>query len=285
MNNGSVLIVGCGQLGNAMAPALTPGKGWRAHGMRRNVSAIATGINAVAADYTNAAGFARVLDELQPDYIVLTLTPAARNEEGYELGYVQPLKNLLAGLSYTPRHIVFVSSTSVYSQHSGEWIDEDSTAEPNGFSGATMLRCEQLLRDSNLSFTALRCGGIYGAGSGRLLAQVRDGQFSSSNHYTNRIHYQDCSAAIVHLLEKHSCGEPVSDTYLCVDSSPCQKQEIEQWLAAQLGVNYSSDPGSASSSSRNPGSKRCDNTRLLASGLTLRYPSYKEGYRAMIDAL
>ncbi len=286
MNPQSILIVGCGQLGNAMAPMLEPTDAWRVFGMRRNVAAVAPGIEAIEADYTDANAFANVLQRTKPDYVVLTLTPAARTAEAYETCYVQAVRNLLAGLNHSVRQLVFVSSTSVYSQHNDEWIDETSPAEPTGFSGQTMLECERLLKASGLSFTALRCGGIYGAGSGRLLTQISKGDFSSSKHYTNRIHFKDSAAAIVPLLEKRRRGDSLADIYLGVDSSPCRKTEIEQWLAEQLGVAYTGpsnvDSTAKEVAARQPGSKRCSNKRLLDSGFEFQYPSYKEGYAAMI---
>ena len=282
MISSSVLIVGCGQLGNRLPDYLDESL-WQLSGMRRRVADVAPGIKAIAADYTDAESLHRVLAELQPDYIVLTLTPASRSAEGYERGYLRGVKNLLASLLYRPRRIVFVSSTSVYAQSNGEWINEESSASATSYSGSTMLACEQILSASKIPSTSLRCGGIYGGGSIRMIEKIQRGEFSASQHFTNRIHAEDCSAAIAHLLELDRRGESPAELYLGVDSAPCKKGELESWLAEQLGVPYNAaltEPRSV----RNPGSKRCSNQRLIDSGFVFRFPDFKHGYSALLAA-
>ena len=98
----------------------------------------------------------------------------------------------------------FASSTSVYAQHQGEWVDETSPTESESFSGRCIRHGEQLLADYPWPAVAVRFGGIYGPGRTRLIDSVRDGSASRSPGapiYTNRIHRDDCARVLEHLLD------------------------------------------------------------------------------------
>ena len=69
--------------------------------------------------------------------------------------------------------------------------------------------------------------------------------------------------------------------YLGVDDAPVTLCEVLQWLAEELGVAGPSNNADAPAA-RLRSNKRCDNARLRASGYRLRYPSYREGYRALL---
>ena len=70
--------------------------------------------------------------------------------------------------------------------------------------------------------------------------------------------------------------------YIGVDSDPAPRYETESWLAAQMGVEVK--PCIEKVAERGAGHKRCRNNRLLDSGYQLRYPGYKQGYRAVLAA-
>lgn len=215
------------------------------------------------------------------DAVALTLTPTEYSPAAYELSYVETLRTLLPVWQRNPPGlIVFVSSTSVYHQADGEWVDEQSPTHPAHFSGQTLLRAERLLLDSGLSSCVIRFAGIYGPGRDFLLRQVRSGKGGSTD-FTNRIHADDCAGVLVHLMRRHWKGESLAPRYLGCDSNPAPGTEVRRWLAEQIGV----DSGSLIPSvSERGGNKRCDNSRLLELGYSLRYPSYKEGYSALLTS-
>ncbi len=281
----SLLIIGCGAIGNAIAAQNSRKSEWRIHGARRNIDKLAPQIVGHNVDYTDALALNQLLSDCTADYLLLTFTPSEYTSDGYQRTYVAGMRNVLAAIKQPPKRILFVSSTSVYGQHNDEWIDETSATSPSGFSGQAMLQCEQMLADSGLPATVIRCGGIYSSQSTRLIEAVREGRFSKSKHFTNRIHRYDCAAAIRHLLTLDACGKGVQGCYLGVDSDPARKQDVERWLAVQLGVDYDEHihgGNDASESQRNAGSKRCSNQRLLASGFEFRYPGFREGYEEAI---
>jgi Nucleoside-diphosphate-sugar epimerases len=215
------------------------------------------------------------------DAVIITLTPADHTPAAYERAYVETLQNLLpVWRAQPPGLILFVSSTSVYHQSDGGWVDEESEVLPEHFSGRCLLRAESLLRESDLPVCIVRFAGIYGPGRDFLLRQVRAGKGGSAE-FTNRIHADDCAGVLAHLLRRHFAGEALEPLYIGCDSGPAPAAEVRRWLAEHIGV----DPNSlVPSTSERGGNKRCSNRRLLASGYRMLYPSYREGYGALLTS-
>lgn len=208
---------------------------------------------------------------------VITLTPDEFTDLGYRQAYVDTLEHLVAAWrARPPKLILFVSSTSVYGQTDGSWVNEDSATESSNFSGQRILEAEQVLRTSGMRHSVLRCAGIYGPKRDFLLRQVRAGKGGGSADYTNRIHVEDCAGFIAHLVRLFEAGEPISDTYLVCDSRPAPGKDVRAWLAQRLGLSAGD---LIETTSARGGNKRCANNRLLSTGYRLRYPDYQAGYR------
>jgi nucleoside-diphosphate-sugar epimerase len=175
------------------------------------------------------------------------------------------------------RRVFFTSSTAVYGQAAGEWVDESSETTPAHFSGARLLEAERLLLEHDVPATVLRCSGIYGPGRTRLIDNVRQGSATPSQRFTNRIHRDDVAGAIAYLLRQ---PEP-PPLLLLSDDAPTPDTEVIGFLAQLLGVP-APPPGAVAGPAGRGGHKRCRNARLRATGYELRYPSYREGYGAML---
>jgi nucleoside-diphosphate-sugar epimerase len=242
------------------------------------------GFNSLQMDVTDSASLA-LLQEMHFDYVLVTLTPAAFNDQAYQQVFVTGLDNLLNNLRLPIRRVLFVSSTSVYQQSEQEWVDETSATEPTSFSGQRLLEAEQLLTNSPYIGTSIRFAGIYGPGRRRLIDQVlaKEGSPESPILYTNRIHRDDCVGFLWHILQRDWQGQSVEPLYIGVDSAPVTMREIKRWLAQELGVDPNQLKPGNSATRRN--SKRCSNRLMLDSGYRLSYPTYKEGYRAVIADL
>ena len=213
--------------------------------------------------------------------VVITLTPAEYSDVAYQTAYVETLRTLLPLWQRRPPGlIVFVSSTSVYHQNDGGWVDETSETRPEGFAGRRLLEAEGLLRDSGLPSCVLRFAGIYGPGRDLLLRQVRAGKGGSSD-YTNRIHITDGAGFLAHLLQLSLRGEKPAPLYLVCDSDPAPGAAVRLWLADRLGVPAADLQPSTAERGAN---KRCSNRRLLATGYRLLYPSFRDGYGALLDS-
>jgi nucleoside-diphosphate-sugar epimerase len=274
-----VLIVGCGDIGVRLAHCL-PQDAYEVTGLRRNPPVDLPFLRYQACDVTNAEELAEVLMQ---DFavIVISMTPSERSDAGYERAYVKTCRNLVKGLgaqSLTPRLVIFVSSTAVYGQLDGSWVDENSPTQPVGFSGERLLEAEAVIQNSSYPNIIVRFSGIYGPNRNRLIEQVRQKRASASTHFTNRIHADDCARSLAHLIESYRKGEKLQPIYLATDSAPAPMVEVVTWLADQMGVmEFLSE-----TATNERGNKRCSNQRLLDSGFVFRYPSFKDGYARLL---
>lgn len=281
MNGADILIAGCGDVGGALAERLRDA-GHRVAGLRRRAGLLPAGIEPLAADLGEPATFA-ALRERHFDIVVVTGAAGRFDEDHYRRVYVEGLANLLGVLRGEP-HVLLASSTAVYHQCHGEWVDEDSPTEPHGFSGRILLQAEALLRERAAHrATVLRLGGIYGPGRERLLREVVAGIGCAREpvRYTNRIHREDCAGILQFLVGRLLRDEALAPLYLGVDSEPAPMWEVRHWIAAELGVALDDAAGGAPGG-RAPGSKRCSNRRLLEAGYALRYPDFRAGYAPLI---
>jgi nucleoside-diphosphate-sugar epimerase len=273
----SLAIVGCGDLGLRLAGLLPDA--WRVTGLRRDPRALPPRIAGLAADYGNAGDLA-VLAGLAPDYLITTLKPIGRDVAGYWRGFADATRHVLGGLGeHRPRAIFMVSSTRVYGEQDGGWVEEDSPLSRDDDAAGAIIDAEQQLIGSPHRGVLLRCGGIYGEPGGRLLERVVCGRICPSQplRYSNRVHRDDVAGLLWHLLQQAECGEPLAPVYNVVDDCPAPQHEVEQWLAEALGVTASAVAAPVSA-----GHKRCRNRALHASGYHLRYPDYRAGYRAVL---
>ena len=275
----NVLLVGGGYVASALADRLLAA-GTKISIIKRYPCEVAKGVSLILADITKSIDL--TLHE-EFDAVVYSLSPDEHTEEAYQLAYVEGVNctlSLLRKSSSLRGPLFFTSSTGVYAQANGEWVDEESPTEPQDFSGNIILEGETILRESEFSSVVLRFGGIYGPGRDRIISDVKSGaaHLSSRPHFSNRIHRDDCAGILFHLL---ATGVQ-EGTYLGVDSEPVDRNELIRWLAAELSAP---DPvvGEAPPRRETRGNKRCSNKKILESGYKFQYPSFREGYRALIE--
>jgi nucleoside-diphosphate-sugar epimerase len=277
----SLLIAGCGDVGTRLGLRLAAA-GWRVHGLRRAVEQLPAQILPVAGDL-QADACPPAWPTAGLDYLVYCAAASVSDEAGYRAAYVDGLRRVLGWLAQhgqRPRRLLFVSSSSVYGQQGGEWLDESSPAEAAGFSGRIMREAEQLALHSGIAASLVRLTGIYGPGREWLLNQVRQGYRVASEPplYGNRIHVDDAAGLLACLLQADARGVTLEDCYLGVDDEPAPLHEVVAWLRGQLGVSHWAEQSSV----RRAGSKRCSNARARALGWAPEYPSYREGYAAIL---
>lgn len=267
-----LLIAGCGDLGQRLAHRL-PADQWQVTGLRRRPEKLPAGIDGLAADLADPASLAPLASR-HFDAVVYQATPAAREPEAYRQTYVQGLANLLDRVQ--PARLLFVSSTAVYGQQDGEWVDEQSPTRPDAFNGQILLEAESLAHQ--FGGVAVRFSGIYGPGRERLINGVRQGRLRcrpQPPEWTNRIHAEDCAGVLAHLLALPD-PEPI---YCASDNQPASRCEVLDWLADRLAVaRPERDPVQSGAGQ----GKRVDNRRLRASGYHFEYPDFRRGYGALL---
>src|SRR5262245_6976008 len=252
----NVLIAGCGYVGSGLARRRVE-RGDNVFGLRRNPVALPSGVAPIAADLAVPRSLAELPAAL--DVVVYAASPGGRDDAFYRTTYVEGLRNLLAALAaqrQKPRRTIFVSSTAVYGQSRGEWVDETSPTEPTHFSGRRLLEAEAMLRESEFPGVVLRLAGIYGPRRTRLVDEVRQGRAAIARggpRYTNRIHRDDCAGALDHLIE---LAEPAA-CYLGVDCEPEDEAVVLRWLAGVLGASPPRVGGADQRRAPRGGNKRC----------------------------
>lgn len=279
----SVVIAGCGDVGSRLATQLLQA-GWQVHGLRRDVARLPAGVRPLPGDLASST-CPPAWPAQAPDYLVYCAAPGSSGEEAYRATYVDGLRHVLgwlAGRGQRPRRLLFVSSTGVYGQENGEWVDEASPCQPGGWPGRILLEAEALALGSGIPASVVRLAGIYGPGRRWLLGQVRAGYRVASEppQYGNRIHAEDAAGLLACLLQADARGLALEAMYLGVDDEPAPLHEVVGWLRARLGIEHWAEQ----SATRRAGSKRCSNARARALGWVPRYPSYREGYAALLDA-
>ncbi len=269
-----VLLVGFGQLAHLLARSLV-NKHFQVTGLKRT-------------PIQNSAIEMRYLDLQKPeqlstlstefDYVVITLTPDEMTLQGYRQGYFSNVENLL---NHFHNHdskpcFIYVSSTRVYGQHQGEWIDETSETKPQSDKGHVLLDTEKLIQSTDGGII-VRFSGIYGGQRQRFFDRVKAGIELQQTPplYSNRIHQVDCAGVLEFLIIQHSKGNLDDSLFLASDTSPAPIYEVAEWLA---GTYHCPMPKALIKPPNTDQGKRCNSAKLQDMGYVFRYPSYKQGY-------
>jgi nucleoside-diphosphate-sugar epimerase len=284
-------ILGCGYIGLELGRQLTA-RGHDVVGVRRSKEGVETikeaGFEAIQADITDPEELAGVPDT---DALVFAASSGGRNADAAREIYVRGLETVIKQFTERedpPERLVYTSSTGVYGDHDGDWVDEEAPIEPTTEKTRVLKEAEEVALDSPISGTVVRFAGLYGPGRYRL-ERYLDGPVTEG--YLNMIHQEDAAGVVRFLLEEDLArGEVV----LAVDDEPASKWEFADWLTAQCGVaeppketkdERLDDPDlSGPARRRILTSKRCSNEKLHQLGYEFSFPTYREGYRAAIKA-
>jgi len=287
-----VAILGCGYVGLRLGRQLTD-EGHDVVGVRRSdagLDAIAdAGFEAVRADLTDAASLTAVPDA---DWLVYAASAGGRGSDAARAAYVEGLRTVVETFgerASPPDRLVYTSSTGVYGDHDGDWVDESTTPDPATERQRVLREAERVAlsetADRGIDGTVVRFGGLYGPNRYRM-DRYLDGPVTDG--YLNSIHGDDAAGAVAHLLTADAARDEV---VLGVDDEPVSKWAFADWLAEQCSVSppkkwtvaeRAAAEGGVSRRAR--ANKRCANDRLRELGYDFRYPTVREGYRPAIQA-
>jgi len=208
---------------------------------------------------------------------------------------VDPVLQLHASELHSQRWIAYLSSTSVYGDAGGDWVDEESPlrARPEDVKAWPRVQAEAAWLRLQSPVHVFRLGGIYGPGRSVLPALLNSRSESASQRgrdgkrWTSRCHVDDIVSVLLASMAKPAIG---SRLYNVCDDNPAPRSEVVTFasrLLSKSGVAEEPNNDAAQQTApRRSGEKRVCNQRIKDElGIRLRYPSYREGYRAMIDAL
>lgn len=273
-----ILQVGCGSLGSLIAEA-TLAQDHELTIVRRSHKAVPPGAQVLYLDVVAGESLS-TLHTIKADILLYCLAPV--EGQSYQQTYVEGLRHVLAHVSLSQlKHVFFISSTGVYGEQQGEWIDDDTPAIPVDAEGQVILEAERLLDELDCGHTALRVSGIYGPKRLYLLRLLQNpARWPTKTHWTNRIHELDVAAAVVHLYQHLADGKSLLGHCILTDGVPAAQHEVLQWLAAQQNLPAPETPPLQPQSG-----KRIRNGFLQQIGFKLQFADYRAGYASILSSL
>ena len=289
-----IAILGCGYVGLELGRQLAPDHD--IVGVRRSEAGVErikhAGFDAIKADVTDPDDLARVPDI---DCVVFAASSGGRGADAAREVYVDGLRTAIESFGareQSPDRLIYSSSTGVYGDHDGKWVDEDTPIEPTTEKTEVLAEAERITReeavDHGMDGTVARFAGLYGPDRYRL-DRYLDGPVTAGD--LNMVHRDDAAGAIRYFLDVDIARDEV---VLVVDDEPVSKHAFAAWLADECDAprpekrtkaeRLADGDLSEAARRRIETSKRCANDKLHDLGYEFTYPTYREGYRAAIDA-
>lgn len=185
--------------------------------------------------------------------------------------------------------IGYLSATSVYGDHDGQLVDENTPTSPSNERGLLRLKAEQSWLSLGLPVHIFRLGGIYGNQRNQIKSVI-DGtakKIIKENHTFSRIHVNDIATAL-----KLSMLAPGPGIYNIVDDQPTSSADVIDFISEKLGhkklpaINFENADISPMMKSFYHDNKRVKNDRLKETfNWKPKYPTYKEGYLDILNKL
>lgn len=290
-----VAILGCGYVGLELCRQLDT-EGHDVVGVRRStagVDAIAdAGGEGVQADVTDAESLSGVPDA---DALVFAASSGGRGADAARDVYVDGLRTVIehfGARAEPPERLVYTSSTGVYGDHDSAWVDEETPLDPTTEKTQVLAEAERVARaearEQGIDGTVARYAGLYGPDRYRL-ERYLDGPVTQG--YLNMVHRDDAAGSVAFLLEANLAR---NEAVLVVDDEPVDKWSFANWLADECGIERPAKQtkaerltdGDLSDAARRriETSKRCSNDSLRELGYEFQFPTFREGYRAAVDA-
>jgi len=274
-----ILIAGCGYLGQAVADLLHSHggevEGWTASAA--SAESLSTKPYRVReCDISDSAGIPS--DDRDFDVVIQSASTRGGDIDCYRRVYLQGARNLIE--RFPESRMVFVSSTSVYAQTGGEWVDEESAAKPEHETGKVLREAEQLILSQR--GVVARLAGLYGPGRSYLLTRflAEEAVIDETNDcFVNQVHRDDAAAALAFLANRPPGG---GEIYNVVDDQPILQSECYRWLAARLNRPVPPLGKTTSKRKRGRSNKRVGNAKLRKIGWVPRYPTF---IQAMNDSI
>jgi nucleoside-diphosphate-sugar epimerase len=275
----SVLIAGCGFVGLPLAHKLLEA-GWQTYAITKSESSAkklrSESFHVHGLDLRDADAL-HLLPRRNFDVVIHCASSGRGNIQDYQAVFFAGAKNLMANLEY--ENFIFCSSTSVYAQTDGSWVDESAAAEPTRETSRVLRDAEELVLAAN--GTVARFSGLYGPGRCVPLQKLLEGQATiegDGRRLMNALHQLDAAGAL-HFLATIKPAGIVNVT----DNLPVREIDWYRYVCGRL--NRPLPPTGPRNLDRKRGwtSKRVSNQRLRSLGWEPIYPTFKEGLEAILE--
>jgi nucleoside-diphosphate-sugar epimerase len=214
----------------------------------------------------------------EADHIILSIAPI----NGVDI-VIKNFQNYFK--SKKLKWITYLSATSVYGDHKGEWVDESSETKPTSINGAERLKVEKewmgLASKFDLPFQIFRLSGIY-SNQYNILTRLKSGEakiINKKNHFFSRIHVED----IANILSSSLNHFKKKEIYNISDNLPASAEEVAMYGVKLLGTNKPktieiNEIESEMLKNFYKDSKKVDNKKMKEFfNYKLKYPTYVEG--------
>lgn len=188
--------------------------------------------------------------------------------------------------------IGYFSSTAVYGDRGGAWVDEDTEPAPNGDRGRRRLAAEARWSAfaDHIRVDIFRLAGVYGPGRSAFddLRAGRARRIIKPGHAFGRIHRDDIAAAVLAAMRKSGAGRRILNF---ADDEPTESAVVVEEAARLLGVAVPPAlPFAAAEKAMSPMARSfwADNRKVASAktkaalGIGWRYPTYRQGLRAIL---
>jgi nucleoside-diphosphate-sugar epimerase len=219
------------------------------------------------------------------DAIVAMQSAAGRDESDYARAYLHATGNVLESEYAVDVPFVYVSSTGVFGQTDGSWVDESTRPQPADGTSRILLAAEHLVLDRTRHRAKpciVRCSGLYGPGRTGTIDRIRSGALawgSGDTTWMNFSHRDDAAATVIAALDRGTPGA----VYHASDALPMTRHDVVAWIAGRLGIDPPRRDGNGSVEARRGAHRRvsAEATRH-ALRIALAYPSFREGMDSLI---
>jgi len=212
------------------------------------------------------------------DHVLLSIAPI----NGTDI-VIKNLKDYFKSSKF--KWITYLSATSVYGNHNGEWVNENSETKPTSSNGIERLKVEkewmELARKFDLPFQIFRLSGIY-SNQYNILNRLKSGEakiINKKNHFFSRIHVEDIANVLTSSLNNFKKKE----IYNISDNQPAPAEEVTMYGVKLLGIDKPktleiNEIESEMLRNLYKDSKKVDNKKMKEFfNHKLKYPTYVEG--------
>ena len=182
----------------------------------------------------------------------------------------------------------YLSSTSVYGDHKGDWVEEISNLQPTSEMGLKRMEAEQLLLNSNLPVRIFRLAGIYSL-ERNIFSRLKKKEvkiINKKDQIFSRIHVEDIAQVLFSSFSKSKN----KDIFNVSDDVPCSYKEVVQYAAALLQVEMPKeinfeDLENSKMKDFYRDRKKVQNSKIKSMGVKLKYPTFKEGLATIFNQI
>ena len=226
-----------------------------------------------------------IINELYNSDFVIISIPPINGEDIVIKHFSEVFKKLKT------KCITYLSATSVYGNHDGKWVNEESSTEPSSENGINRLKAEKnwisLCKNLNLPIQIFRLSGIYSSHN-NILKRLKFGTakiINKKNHFFSRIHVDDIANILIKSMSHFRSGE----IFNISDDRPASNEEITLYAAGLINIKIPERIDAENIENKMlkdfyKDSKKVSNAKMkIFFDYKLKFPSYIEGLKYIRD--